>query len=334
MDFAEEISRYSSVAVVGLAKNTGKTVTLNHILRGAHNGVRLPLGVTSIGVDGESTDRVTATEKPEITLYPGMIFATGEAYYRQRQIQSEVLDIDDRHTALGRVVLARALSQGKTLLSGPADTASLRTLISRMRKEGAGTVLVDGALSRLSPASPAVTEAMVLATGAAISPEIQRIVERTAYVCRLIGIPLAQNVDGELLESIDRICEVGEKGEIRLTEIRSALDLDKVRETLAGCGRRIYLPGMAPERLLKYLLTRQDISDAELILRDFTRLFAEPMTFNTFLARGGKISVLRSPKLIAVTVNPWSPQGYTVNDSKLITALESKIDVPILNLKT
>lgn len=53
--FFDQISRYGSVAVVGTAKNVGKTFCLQHILthyreRGA------ALAVTSIGVDGENTD--------------------------------------------------------------------------------------------------------------------------------------------------------------------------------------------------------------------------------------------------------------------------------------
>lgn len=331
MSLAEEIMGFGSVAVVGLAKNTGKTVTLNHILREA-DALDIPLGVTSIGVDGETTDRVTATEKPEITLYPGMIFATAETHYRRRRLHAEVLDIGSRHTALGRVVLARALSRGKTLLSGPADTASLHSLITRMRKEGATTVMIDGALSRLSPASPAVTEAMVLATGAAISPEIQTIVDRTIYTCSLIRLPLAEGVDLKALEREDCICEIDWEGNIRPTPLRSALTLDSVRTTLSGTGKRIFLPGMAPERLIRHLLSRQDVKEAEIILRDFTRIFTEPMTFHAFIARGGKVSVARRTKLLAITVNPWSPGGYTVNDQKLITALKSKIDVPIYNL--
>lgn len=332
MSLAEEISKYGSVAVVGLAKNTGKTVTLNHILRETHS-IGIHIGVTSIGVDGESVDRVTSTGKPEITLYPGMHFATGEAYYRQRLLQSEVVDIGSRNTALGRVVLARALSIGKVLLSGPSDTASLKRLITAMREEGVGSVLVDGALSRLSPASPAVTEAMVLATGAALSPEIDRIVDRTAYVGRLIELPLAEGVDRELLEEIDAVSAIDEKGRISRREVKSALQLDRLKDILAGSGKRIFLPGMATERLLTYLAGRSDVKEAEIIVRDFTRIFAEPMTLNAYLARGGKISVLRRPRLLAITINPWSPQGYTVNEDKLITALRTRIDVPIYNLK-
>ena len=75
MPFVHELLNYRSVAVVGMEKNCGKTECLNYIIR------RMPLDgcrvcVTSIGLDGERTDQVTRTPKPEIVLREGMFFST------------------------------------------------------------------------------------------------------------------------------------------------------------------------------------------------------------------------------------------------------------------
>ena len=49
--FIEEILKYNSIAIVGLAKNAGKRNALNYILRKVKNtGKRFAL--TSIGIDG------------------------------------------------------------------------------------------------------------------------------------------------------------------------------------------------------------------------------------------------------------------------------------------
>lgn len=51
--FIEEILKYNSIAIVGLAKNAGKTECLNYILRKVKNtGKRFAL--TSIGIDGKT----------------------------------------------------------------------------------------------------------------------------------------------------------------------------------------------------------------------------------------------------------------------------------------
>src|SRR5574344_2052674 len=164
MPFIGEILNYGSVSIVGLDKNTGKTECLNYIIK------RLPLhsykvAVTSIGIDGESLDQVTSTAKPEIVIREGMFFGTSEKHYRQRNILSELYAVSDESTALGRVVTAKALSEGKVLLSGPSSGSALKRWMSSLTEFGIDLILVDGALSRLSTASPAISEAMVLSTG-------------------------------------------------------------------------------------------------------------------------------------------------------------------------
>lgn len=67
MPFINELVKYKSCSIVGLEKNTGKTVCLNYVLdRLPLDGMRI--AVSSIGIDGETTDQVTRTAKPEITL--------------------------------------------------------------------------------------------------------------------------------------------------------------------------------------------------------------------------------------------------------------------------
>jgi len=166
--FINDILNYDSLSIVGLQKNTGKTECLKYVLE------RLPLeqrrvAVTSIGIDGETTDQVTLTQKPEIVLREGMYFGTSEAHYRQRRLVSELIDVSDESTSLGRVVTAKALTQGKILLSGPSSSMGLRRWMRDMRRHDIDLVIIDGALSRLSLASPAVSQSMILASGAAYS---------------------------------------------------------------------------------------------------------------------------------------------------------------------
>ena len=189
--FIEEILKYNSIAIVGLAKNAGKTECLNYILRKVKNtGKRFAL--TSIGIDGENRDQVCQTPKPEIEIFEDMIFITSEMHYRSKRLVAEIMDVSTQQTSLGRLVTSRAVSSGKALLSGPADTGSLKALIQGMKRFDVDTTIVDGALSRLSLSSPAVTEAMVLATGAAVSCNIPQLVRKTKYVYDLICLEKAE----------------------------------------------------------------------------------------------------------------------------------------------
>ena len=75
MPFINDILRHRSLSIVGLEKNTGKTVCLNYIL-GRLNQLGVECAVTSIGIDGEQTDAVYGSAKPELTLYDRMTFIT------------------------------------------------------------------------------------------------------------------------------------------------------------------------------------------------------------------------------------------------------------------
>ena len=97
--------------------------------------------------------------------------------------------MSDVTTALGRVVTAKALQEGKILLSGPSSGSALKRWMSSLNNFGIDLILVDGALSRLSTASPAISEAMVLSTGAAFSANIKDLVARTSFVVDLINLP-------------------------------------------------------------------------------------------------------------------------------------------------
>ena len=116
MPFIKDILKHRSLSIVGLEKNTGKTVCLNYILHRL-NDLGASVGVTSIGVDGEQVDSVFATAKPEITLYEGTRFITSEKHYLMRQTVSVLESVDSLRTSLGPLVTARVLVRGKALLS-------------------------------------------------------------------------------------------------------------------------------------------------------------------------------------------------------------------------
>ncbi len=129
MPFIDDVLTYKSLSIVGLEKNTGKTECLNYVL-GRLKDMDKRIALTSIGIDGESRDIVTNTQKPEIRIYKGMFFISAEKHYLQRQITSEILDVSNIHTSLGRLVIAKSISSDKVLLSGPPDTHCLKAIIA------------------------------------------------------------------------------------------------------------------------------------------------------------------------------------------------------------
>lgn len=199
MPFIDSILKYKSVSIIGMEKNCGKTVVLNYILSRLE-GKGCNVAVTSIGLDGEKKDAVTNTVKPEIILSKGVLFATAANFYIARNMVSEIIALGADATSMGEVVVSRVITKGNVMLGGVGDTPSMTRLIGQLQGLGADLVLVDGALSRKSLASPTVTEATVLCTGAALSLSIDKLVSDTKHTFNMMCLPLYEHVKGEYLE--------------------------------------------------------------------------------------------------------------------------------------
>lgn len=331
MGFIEDISEYRSLAIVGLEKNTGKTECLNYILSQIGKQAER-FALTSIGIDGESRDQVCQTIKPEIEVPAGMVFVTSEKHYREKRLVAEILEIEDERTALGRLVMARAKSTGKVLLSGPSDTGGLKKLILRLGRQQVGTTIVDGALSRLSLASPAVTEAMILATGAAVSGNIPELVRKTKYVYELTGLEETEAALQERLDGVSQgVWAINAEGGLVDLHLSSVFMLGKEEVDLFCHGNRLYVAGAVSDKLFGFL--RAQKQPVELIVRDFTKIFATPETYYAFLRKGGKVKVVHRSRLLAVTVNPLSPAGFMLDSCRLREALEEALQIPVYDVK-
>ena len=333
MPFTGDILQYKSMSIVGLEKNTGKTECLNYILkRLEHSGKQL--AITSIGIDGESVDQVSLTQKPEIELYENLIFVTSEKHYREKQLDAEIMAVSGRSTSLGRLVTARAKGKGKVIFSGPPDSGWLRQTISDMQQFGVNTTIVDGALSRLSLGSPAVTESMILATGAAVSANMHTLVRKTKFVYGLMQIEAFQSPVNEKLLALDSgIFAIDKNWNITSLGIPSVFLLEKYRDKLFGSGEMLYVTGAVSDSLLNFLRVQKNISEITLIVRDFTRMFVTPESYRAFVNKGGRIKVLLHNKLIAICVNPVSPEGFVLDSHKLCDNMSESLGIPVYDVR-
>ena len=350
MPFIAELIKYKSCSIVGLEKNTGKTECFNYVMQ------RLPLdkirvAVSSIGIDGETTDQVTKTAKPEIFLREGVYFGTSEKHYLTKLLTSELLEISDETTSLGNIVIGKALTPGKLLLSGPSSTNGLRRWMNEMRKYDIDLTIIDGALSRLSLASPAVSESMILATGAAYSANINTLVQKTAFVVQMINLELTSQENYDTFIDINSGVwaidegtvnrehgtgnwEQGTGNEVNLVDLKvaSSLSININTDGLKKC-KTLYVSGALTDNFINHIRQNKIFNETEIVVRDFTKIFLTPMTYNTFVNGKRKITVLQKSKLIAVCVNPTSPNGIVLDSEKLCKTLSEAINLPVYDLK-
>lgn len=334
MPFISELLKYKSCSIVGLEKNTGKTECLNYVMQ------RLPLrekrvAVSSIGIDGETTDQVTKTAKPEIFLREGMFFGTSEKHYLMKQLTSELLEITDETTSLGNIVIGKTLTPGKILLSGPSSSNGIRRWMDTMKKYDVDLILVDGALSRMSLASPTVSESMILATGAAYSANINTLVQKTAFVVQMINLNLTSEENyNRFFDIRNGVWAVDGNGSGMLVDLKvaSSLSININTEGLKKC-KTLYVSGALTDNFINHIRQNKIFNETEIVVRDFTKIFLTPMTYNTFVNGKRKITVMQKSKLIAVCVNPTSPNGIILDSEKLCKTLSDAINLPVYDLK-
>ena len=175
----------------------------------------------------------------------------------------------------------------KVILSGPSSTASLRRWMDGLSGFGIDLTIIDGALSRKSSASPAVSDAMVLATGAALSSSLSTLVDLTAFCVGMIRLPLAET-HPDTARSV--------------TVSSMAPDVEICEDT-----DRVDVTGALTDRLLARLTQDGGLDRYEVVVEDFTRIFVTPGQYRSFVRAGGRLRVRRRTVLWPYVSIRWLP---------------------------
>ncbi len=328
--------QYKIVSIIGTSKNAGKTVTLNEIIsQAAERGIRL--GLISTGRDGERKDVLTETEKPPIYVRRGTILTTVESAIKGEHAGIEIFRVTDYNTPMGRVVLGRATEDGYTEISGPHSSFTIKEMCNEMQGLGAELVLIDGSLDRRASAAPYVSDGTVLATGAALARSINGVVEKTLHLINTYSIPAIEdeNIKDIAHSAVDmgKTAIIARDGSVIYADTLTSLQSgDIIAEYLRADTEYIALSGSATVGTLKDILLNRK-SDLKIIVKDSTRIFIPPDQFNILQRMGLKLRVAENINIIAVTVNPYSPEGYYFEPVELLDTMRNAVpEVPVFDV--
>jgi hypothetical protein len=90
--------------------------------------------------------------------------------------------------------------------------------------------------------------------------------------------------------------------------------------------------GALVDGFLEKVRKNKNLRQTEIVVRDFTKIFVTPLQFRTFLKSGGSIHVLQKSQLLAITVNPTSPNGYVLDSDLLCGKLSEATGLPAFDL--
>lgn len=335
----ELATKYKTVSIVGMAKNSGKTTALNYFVEEAMDEGLL-IGVTSTGRDGESTDLVTGTEKPRVYLYSGTLVSVPTQLYELADAGLEILRMTNYHTSIGQIMLCRVVDSGYVQIAGPVNTADHKRLCGEMFDHGAEMVLIDGAIDRKSIAAPETSDAIILATGAVLSRSLKRVVEETAHIVGLYQLPeLEVGESRSLLESgpMDRIVilDRGENGlTARVLDLKTGLSASRfLDDEINDASESIFIPGALTNSVIADV-NPEKLKRVKVILKDPTKIFIDSMNWQQLRKKGFTAYVLDNITVAAVTVNPMAPLGYAFGHEELRSAMEGALKgIPVIDVR-
>lgn len=330
--------KYKTVSIIGMSKNSGKTVALNHLIEEAYNA-GICIGITSIGRDGESVDIVTDTEKPMIYAEEGTLIATATKMIDMGDASIEILEVTNYRSPLGEIVIGRVKDGGYVQVAGPQLLSEIKEVSNTMLGLGAGFVVIDGALDRLSQAAPTISEATILSTGAVLSRDMNKVIEETLHVVKTLSLP---EVEDEEIRTMareiiarDEIAVVDDESNIEVIPLRTALNAGHIMgEHLKDNSAYLVIPGSLVKKTLEDLTrTTRKYKNVEIIIKDGTRVFVEPRDWLKFMRQGINIKVLDKINLIGITLNPYSPAGYYFQPEEFKSKMRQYItNIPIEDL--
>lgn len=334
-----------AIGIVGTAKNTGKTTTAVTLLNYFYDA-GVPVGLTSIGFDGERLDNVTGLPKPRFFVRRGVLVATAEKCLGISSAGVKVLARLGIGTPLGEVVGVRVEREGLLVTAGPSQTKHLQTVIDYLHRQGGELVIVDGALNRIVPMAAA--DGLILATGAAYHRDIFKIALEARYVSVICNRPKLV-LPPEGLPAVQNTVIWNKQGEV-LAQTAGSLFKPEQLKPLAGSAREalgFYCPGVVMPLCLPELLQMPFPAGATYVFADPPKLIVggDLAAAHNFLEalsnKGGRVGYRRLLPLLAVTVNPFYPryryethqyQPAYVDKEQLLFRVSTLADLPVFNV--
>jgi len=340
MDFLSEIlnkiDQQKIISIIGLAKNVSKTTTLNFIIRNI--GEQITLGLTSIGRDGEKYDVITELPKPQIYVKKGTYVVTAQQCLEDSKIKFEIIKRTGFNTPLGEVMILKVLSEGYIELAGPSINKHLLIICSELRNLGCDLILVDGAFDRRSYATPLISDATILSTGASVSRNIKEVIDLTIHTIKLLNLEQEKNLEIiELSKNVlkkSKVSIIDKAYSVHSLNVVTALDAaEEIIQNLKDDSQYVLINGAVTDKLLEDLMkSTQKYKGITFIVEDGTKLFLSQKTTKKFLKKGGILKVLNPINIIAITINPTSPYGYKFDKDKFLKSLQEELKIPVYNL--
>lgn len=328
----------ATVAFVGVAKHSGKTTALGRFVEeSAREGN--PVGLLSIGVDGESRDAILGVDKPSVPIVEGSWVVAGDVALARSTARFEYQQGLGISTPLGRAYLARATDGGEVVLGGLRHRSDLLEARDTLREAGGERgvrVFIDGAYGRRVAADGRVADGVVVSTGAVVAQTPDSIVEATE---RLVECLQIAECDGPIAEVAAR-AEAEDRalfatsGGPRPMPRKSALAGIPTSEDRWPQGTfGVAIPGALTDGVLEDLM-QVDGDERSLAAMAPASIRASREVWRSFADSDWTLQVRYPVELLGIAANPVDPTGPGVERGRLRDALRQRWpSVPVFDAR-
>ncbi|MCF7925698.1 MAG: hypothetical protein K9L26_04115, partial [Candidatus Izimaplasma sp.] len=291
------------------------------------------IAVTSIGLDGEAFDTLSAKPKPRIIVYKGMIVATAKGALKEGTAKCHILYETALQTPLGKVVIGKVINTGSVLLAGPSTNQGLKRIKAILKQLAVDKLLIDGALFRKSFANHCITEAVIVVSGAVYSKNMFHLIDDTRSIIDGLSLehidcdPLSQTIKWAIKDAEFNIIKSGSKPlSIHPSQLDTIIDTPF---------QYLHIKGALNDSLAQTLLAhRNRVQHKTLIIDDAVQLLCAFKQFRYLQTIQLKIVTRHHIDVPFIAINPFSPSGYSYDSVAMKTAFETAFQYPIINVKT
>ena len=192
-------------------------------------------------------------------------------------------------------------------ISGPSVVTQLVAVCNIFSELGCDKIIIDGSAERQSFAS--YMDCTILASGAAVSSDMNKVINMTEFQCFLFELPRCFDIP-----------------ECHFNEDRPYETIKQPDETIF-----IFRGPLVDEDLMDIIKKHKGIRKRA-IVNDTASLFIIKKTFRKFINDDGHICVKKNTNLVAVTINPMSPYGSWFDKEIFLEKMTKCLDVPVFNI--
>ncbi len=258
-----------TICFIGSHKNAGKTTAFNFTYKSLlKEDTRICL--SSIGINGEFSDNLSANKKPKIVMNPGTFFLTERGHLKNKLGSFKILRTFNPPIYKKRYILAKCISRFDCLMEGPNEKESVLNIKKQLLSYDFDFFLVDGSINRSFIANPEICDVMNLSVSITDDNKQNQEIHDLLYSTQIpiCNLSIKKLLAPYIKDSKNKLIIINADGKLLYSNTEGALqDLSYLDLQLKDQKKVfIYLNGAITNNLISFI-SQQNI---ELILENFT----------------------------------------------------------------